>query len=131
MNQTNNNETFKMTYSAKQQEEILAIRKKYAAPEKDKLEQLRALDNSASKKASCAALTLGIMGTLLFGLGMSIIMSDFGKLFGQFATPAGIISGIAGIIMLCCAYPLYVNVLKRERKRIAPEIMRLSDELIK
>ena len=29
------------------------------------------------------------------------------------------------------AYPIYQKVLKKERKKIAPEIIRLTDELIK
>jgi hypothetical protein len=29
------------------------------------------------------------------------------------------------------AYPLYNRVLKKQRKKIAPEILRLSDELLK
>ena len=38
--------SFNYTYSAKQQEEIKNIRKKYVAPEEDKMEQLRRLDRS-------------------------------------------------------------------------------------
>ena len=40
------NETFRFTYSAKEQEEVKAIRKKYTAPEEkeDKMAQLRRLD---------------------------------------------------------------------------------------
>ena len=28
-------------------------------------------------------------------------------------------------------YPLYMHITKKEREKIAPEIMRLSDELMK
>ena len=44
-------ETFTYTYSAQQQEEIKNIRKKYLAPEEDKMEQLRKLHHSATQKA--------------------------------------------------------------------------------
>lgn len=126
-----NNETFKMTYSAQQQEEIQAIRKKYAPPAEDKMAQLRALDARVSKKASAVALTAGTVGTLLLGVGMSLLMSDFGALLGLLAFPAGLAAGVVGILLLAGAYPLYCRTLKQERARVAPEILRLSDELMK
>ncbi|MBR5245203.1 MAG: hypothetical protein IKW07_04150 [Clostridia bacterium] len=43
-------ETFTYTYSAQQQEEIQNIRKKYLAPEEDRMEQLRKLHHSATRK---------------------------------------------------------------------------------
>lgn len=45
-----NKERFQYTYSAKQQEEIKRIRSKYAAPEENKMEQLRRLDRSVTQK---------------------------------------------------------------------------------
>ena len=49
-------ETFSYTYSAKQQAEIQAIRKKYLPREEDKLAQLRKLDEQPSRKACSASL---------------------------------------------------------------------------
>ena len=43
----------------------------------------------------------------------------------------GIIVGVIGIIMVSAAYPLYNNVTKKERKKVAPEIIRLTDEQMK
>ena len=43
----------------------------------------------------------------------------------------GIIIGIVGIIGICAAYPLYVRITKKQREKLAPEIMRLADELMK
>lgn len=125
-----NNETFKMTYSAQQQEEIQAIRKKYAAPEPDKMEQLRALDAGVGKKATGISIAVGVIGTLILGTGMSLTMSDFGKLLGSLSGPLGIVLGVVGLVVLACAYPLYSRVLKKEREKIAPEILRLTDELM-
>lgn len=120
---------FKMTYSARRQEEIQAIRKKYA-PEEDKMERLRALDAGVVKKATTAALIVGVIGTLIFGIGMSLAMSEFGARLGTAALPVGIVVGVIGIGVLSIAYPLYNRTLKKERERIAPEILRLSDELM-
>lgn len=127
-------EKFSYTYSAKQQEEIKNIRKKYTVPEENKMEQLRRLDSGVMKKAACISLIVGIVGVLIFGMGMSIIMSDIGETinFSKGASmTAGILIGIIGILILSIAYPLYKLTLKKEREKIAPEIIRLTDELMK
>ena len=121
-----NNETFTYSYSAKQQEEIKQIRKKYATPEEDKMEMLRKLDNGVTQKATAASIVVGIIGTLLLGVGMSCTM-----VWGNAWFLPGIVIGVIGIAILCCAYPLYNYTLKKERERIAPEILRLTDELLK
>lgn len=126
-----NHETFQMTYSAQQQEEIESIRKKYVPAEEDKMAQLRALDASVGKKAAAPAITVGVLGTLLMGIGMSFAMSDLGNMLGTIAMPVGIAVGLLGIGILICAYPLYLRKLQKERERIAPEILRLTDELMK
>lgn len=126
----NGNETFKYTYSAYQQEEIESIRKKYTSPQEDKMEQLRRLDASVGKKATAAAIALGVVGTLVMGFGMSAVMSDFGSIFGGAALPMGIATGVVGIAMLICAYPVYNVIIKKERAKAAPEILRLTDELL-
>lgn len=126
-----NKETFKMNYSAEQQEELQLIRKKYMEKEEDKMEQLRKLDSSAGKKAAKAALSLGTVGALVMGAGMSMVMTDFGNLLGSYRFFVGIAAGIIGIAILACAYPLYERTLKEERERIAPEILRMTDELMK
>lgn len=127
----NNKDTFKMTYSAGEQEEIEAIRKKYIPREESKMEQLRRLDESVNKKASAVSIAVGVTGTLIMGIGMSLIMSDFGKLLGSLALPVGVVLGAIGLAVLALAYPLYNRTLKKERKKNAPEILRLSDELLK
>lgn len=125
------NDTFKMTYSSEQQEEIEQIRQKYVPKAPDKMAQLRALDASVEKKASAVAIAVGVVGTLILGLGMSLAMSDFGKILGSAAFFVGIVLGTAGIATLGCAYPLYHRTLKKERAKIAPEILKLTDELRK
>ena len=42
---------------------------------------------------------------------------------------AGIIIGILGILGVVAAYPLYGAITKREKARLAPEILRLTDKL--
>ena len=122
-----NNNEFQYTYSAAQQNEIKKIRKKYLPKEEttDKMELLRKLDKSAETPGVIVALILGIMGTLLLGVGMCCVLmwTDFFAL--------GIIVGILGIITLSLAYPAYKKITQRKREIIAPEILWLTDELEK
>lgn len=118
-------ETFKFTYSAKEQEEIRKIRQKYA-PEENKMEQLRRLDQNVTKKGTIYAIVLGIIGTLVLGTGMCCTM-----VFDAVWFVPGIIIGIIGIGIVAVAYPIYNYITKKEREKIAPEIIRLTDELIK
>jgi len=129
-------ETFNYTYSAKEQTEIQNIRKKYetTTEREDKMDQLRRLDASVSSKATAAALAAGIAGALIMGFGMSLIMSDLSGILGihqDVGMLLGIMIGIVGIVSVCLAYPLYNRTLKKEREKIAPEILRLTDELMK
>ena len=133
--ETKDKETFKYTYSAKEQDEIKAIRKKYSTPaEEDKMTQLRRLDATVTQKAQAVSLVFGIIGALLLGLGMSLAMTNLGEILGSYKEMAmllGIIIGIIGIVLVCVAYPIYNRIVKKEREKIAPEIIRLTDELIK
>lgn len=126
-----NYETFKMTYCAEEQEEVARIREKYLPPKEDKLALLRALDAGVTKKATAWSIAVGVVGTLVMGLGMSLVMSEFGTLLGDVSLPVGIAVGTLGIATLATAYPLYQYLIKKERARIAPEILRLTDELTK
>lgn len=126
-----NQDTFKMTYSAQQQEEIRQIRKKYIPQELNKMEQLRAMDASATSRATMYAIIVGVIGALILGTGMSMMMTDFGAFFGSCRFLIGIVIGVIGILLVACAYPLYQRILKKERQKIAPEILRLTDELMK
>lgn len=121
-------ETFTYTYSAAQQEEIRRIRQKYTPPtqEENKMERLRRLDRDAVKPAQIAALTVGIISTLVLGLGMSCAMVWAENLFIP-----GIIIGLVGLIGVCTIYPLYNRIVRKRREKLAPEIMRLTDELMK
>lgn len=136
----NNNETggFRYTYSAREQAELKKIREKYIQKDKgeeNKMERLRRLDAGVTQKATVVALVFGIIGTLILGIGMSLIMSDFGEMVfassQDIAILVGVICGVVGCIPIGLAYPLYNLVTKRERSRVAPEIIRLTDELMK
>ena len=123
-------EGFSFTYSAQQQKEVEAIRKKYLPREADKMEQLRRLHAIPTQKAQAASLAVGIIGALIMGTGMSLAMTDIGAALGTLAMALGIVVGVVGMVFVALAYPLYNRVLKKQRAKIAPEILRLSDELL-
>ena len=133
----NENGGFKYTYSASEQAEIKKIREKYSPKnetETDKMERVRRLDNSVTAKAQAISLVFGVIGTLILGFGMSLIMSELSEIMGLSmgaALTLGIILGIIGGILASLAYPIFNFVLKRERKRVAPEIISLTEELMK
>ena len=130
----NKETSFSYTYSAKEQAEVEGIRKKYLPQEENKLEQLRRLHNSATPKAQAWSIALGVIGALILGTGMSLAMTDLVQLLGildHYAMLIGIAVGVVGLVLVALAYPIYNRVLQNERRRIAPEILRLSDELLK
>ena len=99
-------ETFNYTYSAKEQEEIKRIRKKYTAPaeEEDKMAQLRRLDARVYSKATTASLVVGIIGALIMGIGMSLVMTEIGAALGTMLSMIiGICVGIIGIDLMSLA----------------------------
>ena len=122
------NATFSYTYSAKEQEEIKKIRDKYAAPAKEKtsMERLRLLDASTTRAATVVSLMVGIVSVLLFGVGMCCTLVPGWE---TYFIP-GILIGVLGIIGVAAAYPIYAHMVKRKREKLAPEIMRLSEELL-
>jgi len=125
MDNENKENTFQYTYCAKEHSEIQCIRQKYLPPEQDKLERLRRLDKSVSRKAMAVSVTAGILSCLLMGVGMCCCLVWGGVWFG-----VGIAVGLAGIAGMALNYPMYTRILRKERERIAPEILRLTDELM-
>ena len=124
-------EEFSFTYSAQQQKEVEEIRKKYLPKEEDKMEQLRRLHAIPTQKVQAASLAVGVIGALILGTGMSVCLTDIGAALGSLAMVIGILVGVVGMVLVALAYPLYNRVLKKNRDKIAPEILRLSDELLK
>ena len=124
--ENNEKNSFNYTYSAKEQDEVKKIRKKYIPQEEDKMQILRKLDASVYNKATTKSLIFGIVGALVMGIGMCCSMVWVGVWFIP-----GIVIGLVGIGLICVAYPIYNKTLKREREKIAPEIIRLTDELMK
>lgn len=119
-----NNKKFEYTYSAKQQAELDSIRKKYLPQEESKMDRLRRLDESVTRLGTMISIIIGIIGTLIMGLGMCCVME-----WSMFIP--GVIIGIIGLVILVSAYPIYSKITQMQREKIAPEILRLTEEIPK
>lgn len=108
-----------------QKETVALIRDKYenkSCVETD-FEKLKRIDSETTKKGTVVSISVGLIGTLILGLGMSLIMV-WDKMI------LGLIIGLIGGAGICFAFPIYSKITAYQRKIVAEEIMRLSDELL-
>ena len=97
------NNSFNYTYSAPEQQEVKKIRERYIPKEESKLDQLRRLDESVTKKGMALSLMTGTIGSLILGIGMCLTM------VWNLMLP-GILVGIVGIVMLLCLIPMCIGL---------------------
>ena len=110
------------------------IRTQYMEKESTELDELRSLDAKVKRPANVFAYVFGSISAIIMGAGMSLIMTDLPEFFdlpGNMAMVFGIIVGAVGGTLAGFAYPIYNSIVKAKRKKLAPEIIRLTDELIK
>ena len=118
---------FTYNYSAKENAEVQAIRKKYLPKSESKLEELKRLDEVVQASGMIESLCAGIGGLLIFGLGMCLAMQVIGS--GLVMMVIGILIGIVGMAGMLVAYPLYRKVFKQTKEKYAPRILELTAEL--
>lgn len=109
-------------------QEVKNIREKYISEKKntdDKLTRLKKLDASTKKPARIAASVIGVISTLIFGLGMCFTTVWYEDLF-----VAGILIGILGLFGIASAYPIYMGITKKQREKVASKVVKLADEII-
>lgn len=102
------------------------IRSKYLPKEESKMDTIRRMDAQSTQKATMLSRIIGIIGAPVLGPGMSCCMVWAGKWFVP-----GIVIGLIGIALVSLSYPIYTRTLKKERDRLAPDILRLTDELMR
>lgn len=120
--------TFIYQYSAKENQEVEAIRRKYLPREESKLEELKRLDHTVQTSGMTEALCAGIGGALVFGFGMCLTMQVIGS--GALIMVLGVLLGITGIGGMLAAYPVYRKVFNKTKQRFAPRILELTTELV-
>lgn len=115
---------FSYTYSAPEHQEVLSIRKKYLPRAESKLEELKRLDKLVQSSGMVEALSIGIVGCLIFGLGLCFAMEVIGSTMWL-----GILLGIVGCGIMCFAYPAYRKVFAKTKARHISRILELAAEL--
>ena len=119
------NDIFEYTYSAPQKMEVQKIREAYLPKEVTKLDQLRALDAEVTRRGTAISLGHVILYSLVLGLGMSCCLVWAGVWFVP-----GIVIGCIGLAGMAATYPIYHHIVRQDREKIGPEILRLSEELM-
>lgn len=120
----NNNVVFRYNYSAAQREDVQRIRDRYTPKTESKLDELKRLDRSVQNAGMIQSLTVGILGALIFGLGMCLAMQVIGS-----SVPAGIILGLCGLMIMIFAYPVYRSIFRKEKEKYKSRILELAAEL--
>ena len=119
---------FNFKYSApteNERKEIDSIRRQYLPEEQaeSKIERLRRLDSLVKNTAIIWSLVLGVTGTLIFGLGLTMILEWSIWLWG-------IVLMVIGSVPMAIAYPVYKLALNKGKAKYGDEILRLSEELL-
>lgn len=81
------------------------------------------MDFFVRNTAKLVAFSFGVFGVLVFGLGLSMVLSWALIVWGSVVCALG--ACFAG-----AAYPLYRIIFQRNKKKYGPEILRLSRELL-
>ena len=123
-----NNNDFEFNYSApttQERREIESIRNSYLTQNKstDKLSHLRKLDNKVKNTPVILSLILGVVGILIFGLGLSMILEWTLYIWGSMVCAVG-------LIPVSLAYPTYLKATKILKEKYSEEILKISDELL-
>ena len=120
------NNTFSYNYSAVRNKEVESIRNKYIPREESKLERLKKLDLRVQMAGTIESLCFGIVGALVFGLGMCFFLDVFAG-----AAWLTALLMVLGAVIMIPAYPIYRRITRKTKAELTPEILRLSEEIMK
>lgn len=119
------NATFTYQYSAEKNKEVENIRSKYLPKEENKFERLKHLDRKVQNAGVIESLCVGIVGSLVFGVGMCI---GLGAIAGKMWL--AVVLGVIGTIIMIPAYFIYKKIAQNVKEELAPEILKLSEEIM-
>lgn len=119
---------FQYTYTVpteRERKEIESIRQGYEVNTavRSKLDNLRALDRKAKAAPKAIAISLGIIYTSVFGLGLSMVMA-------WSLTAFGVLVSIVGVLGMIINYPIYKKIKNKFKQKYGEQIIKLSDELL-
>ncbi len=119
---------FEYSYDApteRERREVESLKKKYAPKVErvDKMAELRSLDKKVQSVPMIWAWCLGVVGTLIFGTGLTMILEW--DLFSWGAVIAAV-----GLIPVALAYPVHKWMSQRLSDRYRERILTLSEEIL-
>ena len=120
------NKPFTYNYSAVRNKEVESIRRKYLPEEESKLETLKRLDYKVQSAGMIESLCIGIIGALVFGIGVCFFLDVFAGAVWLTA-----LFMIIGTLLMIPAYPIYRRIARQTKEKLTPEILRLSEEIMK
>lgn len=111
--------------SIEERKEIESIKNSYLPKDKslNKLDYLKKLDNKVKSIPTMLSLIVGIVGLLLFGLGLAMILE-------WHLTAFGVIVSAIGLIPISLAYLTYQKSLKYLKDKYSQEILEISNDLL-
>ena len=109
---------------------VQKIRTLYTEKQNTQLDELKALDAKVKRPANVFGYTYGSVSAIVMGAGMSLVMTDIGAKIGLAATLVPGI-GVVGMGMALTTYPIYKKMLHDRKRKYAPQIMALSEEIMK
>ena len=111
---------------------VQQIRTQYTEKQHTALDALKTLDAKVKRPANVFAYTYGSVSAVVMGAGMSLVMTEIGATIGlASAMVPGIIIGVIGMGMALSTYPIYKKMLNARKKKYAPEILKLSEKIMK
>ena len=111
---------------------VQKIRTRYTEKQHTELDALKELDAKVKRPANVFAYTYGSVSAIVMGAGMSLVMTEIGAAIGlASAMIPGIVIGVVGMGMALSTYPIYKKMLNNRKKKYAPEILKLSEKIMK
>ena len=122
-----NENKFEYTYTAPtelERRQIKAIKQEYVGAPSSNMQKLEKLHKHVKSCALVPALIIGIIGTLIFGLGLTMVL-EWGLIFWGIC-----VSGIGAIPMAVAPF-VHKAILKAQKEKHKVEILELCDSLEK
>ena len=111
---------------------VQKIRTQYTEKQHTELDALKALDAMVKRPANVFGYVFGSVSAIVMGAGMSLVMTEIGAMIGLTSPMVpGILIGIVGMCMTLSTYPIYQNILAHRKKKYAPQILKLSEKIMK
>ena len=111
---------------------VQKIRTQYTEKQHTELDALKELDAKVKRPANVFAYVYGSLSAIIMGSGMSLVMTDLGTILGlSNSLIPGIAIGVVGMVMALTTYPIFKGILNSRKKKYGPQILALSEKIMK